>query len=127
MHMSIDSAGMDVARTRPHSSIILKILLKYNLFIMCQFLLYSKVIQLHTHTHICMYIYILFHIFHYGLSSQDIKYNSICYTVGPCCLSILYMFVSADAKFPIYPSLTLPHLATTSLFSTSVSLFLFHR
>ena len=30
-----------------------------------------------------------FHIlFHYGLS-QDIEYSSLCYTVGPCCLSIL--------------------------------------
>ena len=42
--------------------------------------LYSKVVQL--------YINILFHsISHYGLS-QDIKYSSLCYTVGPCCLSI---------------------------------------
>ena len=37
------------------------------------------------------YIYILFHtVFHYGLS-QDTKYSSLCNTVGPCCLSILYM------------------------------------
>ena len=36
------------------------------------------------------YIYILFYIlFHYGLS-QDIEYRSLCYIVGPCCLSILY-------------------------------------
>ena len=35
--------------------------------------------------------YILFHIlFHYGLS-QDIEYSSVCYTVGPCCLSSLYI------------------------------------
>ena len=35
--------------------------------------------------------YILFHIlFHYGLS-QDMEYSSLCYTVGPCCLSILYI------------------------------------
>ena len=38
-------------------------------------------------------VYILFHIlFHYGLL-QDIKYSSLCYTVGPCCLSILYIVV----------------------------------
>ena len=38
-------------------------------------------------------IYILFHIlFHYGIS-QDIEYSSLCYTVGPCCLSILYIIV----------------------------------
>ena len=33
----------------------------------------------------CTYIQILFH---YRLL-QDIKYNSLCFTVGPCCLSIL--------------------------------------
>ena len=50
-------------------------------------MLYSKVIQLY------IYIHILFHIlFHYGLS-QDIEYSSLCYTVGPCCLSILYIIV----------------------------------
>lgn len=31
------------------------------------------------------YIYIFIHyIFHYD-SSQDIKYSSLCYTLGPCC------------------------------------------
>ena len=42
-----------------------------------------------THT----YISILFHIlFHYNLL-QDIEYSSLCYTVGPRCLSILYIVV----------------------------------
>ena len=37
------------------------------------------------------YMYVLFHIFlHYGLS-QDIEYSSLCYTVEPCCLPILYI------------------------------------
>ena len=31
-------------------------------------------------------------LFHYHLS-QDTEYNSPCYTVGPCCLSILYLIV----------------------------------
>ena len=31
-------------------------------------------------------------IFHYGLS-QDIEYSSLCYLVGPCCLSILYVIL----------------------------------
>ena len=31
-------------------------------------------------------------LFHYGLS-QDIKYSSLCHTVGPYCLSILYVIV----------------------------------
>ena len=40
-----------------------------------------------------IYIYILFYIlFHYGLS-QDIDYSSLCYMVGPCYLSILYIIV----------------------------------
>ena len=40
-----------------------------------------------------MHIYILSHILlHYGLS-QDIEHSSLCYTVGPCCLSILYTIV----------------------------------
>ena len=30
--------------------------------------------------------------FHYGLP-QDIEYCSLCYTVGLCCLSILYIIV----------------------------------
>ena len=40
-----------------------------------------------------IYMYILFHIhFHYSLL-QDIEYNSLFYTVGSCCLSILYIVV----------------------------------
>ena len=31
-------------------------------------------------------------LFQYGLS-QDVEYSSLCYTVGPCCLSILYIIV----------------------------------
>jgi len=71
------------------------ILLIYSWFTMCQLLLYRKVIQLYTHTHIYMYIYThtythsIFHIlFRYG-SLQDTEYSSLCYTVGPCLL-ILY-------------------------------------
>ena len=42
---------------------------------------------------IYIYVYILFHIlFHYGLL-QDTEYSSLCYTVGPCCLSILNVIV----------------------------------
>jgi len=42
------------------------------------------------------YIYIHIHffyiLFHYGLS-QNIEYSSLCYTVGPCCSSTLYLIV----------------------------------
>ena len=61
------------------------------------FQVYSKVTQLCMYTcvciYICMYVYILFHIlFRYRLL-QDIEYSSLCYTVDPCCLSILYIVV----------------------------------
>ena len=41
-----------------------------------------------------IHIYTLFFyiLFHYGLS-QDIKYSSLCYTLGPCCSSIRYVIV----------------------------------
>ena len=40
-----------------------------------------------------LYLNTLFYIlFHYGLL-QDIEYSSLCYTVGPCCLSILHVIV----------------------------------
>ena len=47
----------------------------------------------YTHTHTHTHIYILFHIlFHYGLS-HDIKYSSLCYTVGTGCLPIINRIV----------------------------------
>ena len=43
--------------------------------------------------YIYIYIYILLSVlFHYTLS-QDIEYSSLCYTVGPCCLSNLYILI----------------------------------
>ena len=61
---------------------IKKILLKYNWFSVA---LISAVQQSDT--------FILFHVlFHLDLS-QGIDYISLCYTVGPCCLSILYIIV----------------------------------
>ena len=50
------------------------------------FHMYSKVIQLYIYTHI------LFLIFHYRLL-HGIGYSSLCYTVGPYCLSVLYIVV----------------------------------
>ena len=66
--------------------------------------------------------YILFNIlFHYSLS-QDADYISLCYIVGPCCLSSLYVIVYVYQSQT--PSLSLSlHLVTTSLFFMSVSLF----
>ena len=54
----------------------------------------NKVIQL------CIYIYIILQIlFHYQLL-QDIEYNSLCYTVSLCCLSILYVVVVCAQSCP---------------------------
>ena len=68
---------------------------------LCSFLVYSKVIQLYID------IYILF-IFYYCLL-QDIEYinSSLCCTVGPCCLSILYIIVGICSSQTPNPSL--PH------------------
>ena len=44
------------------------------------------------HIFIDIYREILFHFFHYMLL-QDIKYSSLCYTVGSPCLSVLYIVV----------------------------------
>ena len=40
-----------------------------------------------------MCTYILFLIFFHYVLSQDIKYCSLCYISGPCCLSLLYIIV----------------------------------
>ena len=39
-----------------------------------------------------MYTFLKNILFHYGLS-QEIGYSSLCYTIGPCCLSILNIIV----------------------------------
>ena len=60
-------------------------------------MLISAVQQLLSYT----YIYILSHIlFHYDLS-QDIEYSSLCYTVGPYCLSILYILVEMQIFYSV--------------------------
>ena len=51
------------------------------------FQVYSSDSVTYTYTYICINTCILFQIiFHYKLL-QDIEYSSLCYTVGPCCLS----------------------------------------
>ena len=63
------------------------------------FEVYSKVIVLYMYIHIYMYVYlyILFQLLFYYRLLQDTEYSSLCYTVGPCCLSI-------NPKLLIYPS-----------------------
>ena len=64
--------------------------------------------------------------------SQDFEYGSLCYTVGPCCLSTIYIHIYTyrllHLLIPNSRSISLPPhfpLATSSLFS--MSLILFHR
>ena len=68
-----------------------------------------------------IHIYILFYIlFHYGLS-QDVEYSSLYYTVGPAVIQSI--FNSLHVLTPNSQSIPDPTpLATTSLFSMSVSL-----
>ena len=63
--------------------LLLKFLLKHSWFtVLCQSLLYSKVIQLYT--------YIIFNIlFYYGLS-QDIKYSLVLYSRTLLCICLTY-------------------------------------
>ena len=63
---------------------------------MCYFLLYGKVIQFYI-------LYILFQIlFHHHLS-QDIEYGSLCYTVGPCLLSLCIIVCICRSHTPNSP------------------------
>ena len=69
--------------------------------------------------------------FLYGLS-QDTDYISQCCTVGPCCLSVLYILAcicSTQTPTPSSRPLATASLfyVSVSLFLVSVSLFLFHR
>ena len=91
---------------------------------LCYFQVYRKVIQLY------IYINIIFHIlFHYRLL-QYFEYNSLCCTVDPCYLFILYKVIYIYMLIPnsyfIHPPLPLaiPFL-NHSLFSMSMSLFCF--
>ena len=48
---------------------------------------------IHIDIYVYIYIYTLFFIFFSIMVSQDIEYSSLCYTVGPYCLFILYIKV----------------------------------
>ena len=105
------------------------------------FLLHSNVIRLHyilgfisgcsfgsliclAYTSTILARVILYILFHYGVS-HCIQYNSLCYTLGPCFLSILNVIFYIYHPQTLSPSLSLHSslLATTYLFSISVSLF----
>ena len=65
------------------------------------------------------YTHFLFQILLQYRFLQDTEFISLCYTVSPCCLLILYIVVYINPKLLIYPSLLSP-LVTISLFSMSV-------
>ena len=61
---------------------------------------------------------------------QDIEYSSLCCTVGPCWLSILYIVVciceSQTPNLSLHPTPNFPAISFGNhKFSLSVSLFLF--
>ena len=62
-------------------------------------------IQLYTHTHTHTFFFNI--LFHYGLP-QDTGYSSLCYTVGPCCLSVLNVIVWIYQPQTPSPSLSHP-------------------
>ena len=79
----------------------------YNVVLISSVQQSDLVIYIYINTH----MYIVFQIlFHYRLL-QDIEYNSLCYTVGPCYLPILYKVVCRltltsqliSFLFPHYP------------------------
>jgi len=76
----------------------------------------SKVTQLYT----CRLSF--FNIpFHYGLS-QDIEYSSLCYIVGPCFLSILWLVI-----FICQPQIPNPSLSYTTLLGNYKSVLYVHE
>ena len=79
----------------------------------------------HSDSVIYIYFFLSF-LFHSDLP-WEIEYSPLCDTVGPCCLSILNVSNSLHLPTPNPQSVPFPpsYLATTSLFSMSVSLFLF--
>ena len=64
---------------------------------LCCLQIYNEVIQLYIYVmYVCVCVCI-FQIFFQHWLLQDIEYSSLCHTVGPYCLSVLY-----QAAFIIY-------------------------
>ena len=96
--------------------------LKYSWFtILCYFQVYSSDSDIYIYICYICYIYIFFQIlFHYRLW-QDIEYNSLCSTVGSCCLSVLYIVVlSVNPILLIYRPAPFPFGNHKSVFSVTV-------
>ena len=88
------------------------------MYIVLSILLYGSLTQMYIHTYV---------IFHY-VPSQVTSFSPLCCTAGSHCLSTPNARVRLDEPQTPSPSPPLPSpLATTSLFSESMSLFLFCR
>ena len=78
------------------------------------------VIKWFVYMYVCIYVYMSIHIyiyvvfnsfkiFHYGLL-HNFEYSSLCYKIGLCCLSILYVIVciclsqTPNPSLPCFPS-----------------------
>ena len=55
----------------------------------------------------CLLIFLFEFFFHYDFS-QEIEQSSLCYTVGPCCLSILYVMICLCYSHTPTPFLSAP-------------------
>ena len=78
-----------------------------NIYIYIYIYKYIYIISIYMYVCVYIYIYTIFHILFLYRLSQDIKYSCLCYTVGLCCLSILYIVVyNVSPSLLIYPSPT---------------------
>ena len=106
----------------PHSPPFLKIFLGvqlfYNVILVSDVQLNESVICIHIATH--------FQILFPYRPLQSIEQSSLSYTVRPYLLPILQC-VYVNPVSQSNPLLLAPYLVTQSLFSTSVTLFLFHK
>ena len=101
-----------------HWSMCLFFILFYWLIVDSQYYVHFWIQQRDTY----IYIYIRFFPLYYSLL-QDTECSYQCYTVEPCCLSLLYTAIlPSNSKLLIYSS---PPFGNHKYFSIPVSLFLF--
>ena len=101
LHRQADSLPLHHLGSHFTSQSLKFILLMYNWFTVLFNFRCIVLIQLYTYTIFCI-------LFYYSLL-QDIEYSSLCYTIGPHCLSILYIMVcicesqTPKASLPNHP------------------------
>ena len=123
-----DSTSIHVSVNDPISLLVLGIF-HYIPVCMYVYIYICKHTHMHTHTHLFFsyrHLDILLIPCHYDLP-QGIQYSSLFYSVGRCLLSILHVVDCIYQSQTLKPSLLTSPLATMSLFSVSLSVFLFCR